>query len=183
MLLTGHLPSSGPRILYAIEDSDPKSATFRQYLNACITEAAAMPSSGYYIAGHFVVNTSQSAQRDGILGWYRLTTGNAHVVGVDWKVIRPQVHPGFAATKIFSTTKRVAVSGTIGAIDTLYLYPFHLPNSFTFTGGRARTITGGAGSAIKAGIWATDTTNGAAGNKPVGGTNTCRQYRGRNYCK
>jgi hypothetical protein len=115
-----------------------------------------------------VVNTSQSAQRDGILGWYRLTTGNAHVVGVDWKVIRPQVHPGFAATKIFSTTKRVAVSGTIGAIDTLYLYPFHLPNSFTFTGGRARTITGGAGSAIKAGIWATDTTNGAAGNKPVG---------------
>jgi hypothetical protein len=94
----------------------------------CVTEASAMPSSGYYIAGHFVVNTSQSAQRDGILG--------------------------------FSTTRRVAVSGTIAAADTLYLYPFFVPSTWTFTGGRARTITGGAGSAIKTAIYANETTSG-----------------------
>jgi hypothetical protein len=83
------------------------------------------------------------------------------VVGVDWKVIRPQVHPGYStSSKIFSTTRRVAVSGTIAAADTLYLYPFFVPSTWTFTGGRARTITGGAGSAIKTAIYANETTSG-----------------------
>jgi hypothetical protein len=165
----GNLPNSGPRIIYAVEDGNPKSATFRQHLNACVTESASVPSSGYYVAGHFVVNTSQSVQRDGTLGWLRLTTGNGHTVGTDWKLIRPQVHPGYStSSKIFSTTKHVAVSGAIAAADTLYLYPFFVPSTFMFTGGRVRTITGGASSAVKTAIYATDTTSAAAGNKPAG---------------
>lgn len=63
----------------------------------------------------------------------------------------------------FAGTPTLAVAS---AIDTLYFYPFLLQRRIVVTGGVVRTGTGGAGSSIKAGIWA----NNDAGttNRPVG---------------
>lgn len=68
-----------------IEDGDPSSATFGKIKNVCLNGANAMPSSGKYVAGHFVRNAAATVSAGKILlGWSRLTNGNSHVSGADW---------------------------------------------------------------------------------------------------
>jgi len=74
------------------------------------------------------------------------------------------VHPGYPASRFFSTTAGVISSATaVPAVDTLYLYPFIVPKTIAITAGRARSATGGAASSMKAGVWAN-----SSSNKPVG---------------
>lgn len=56
-------------------------------------------------------------------------------------------------------------SAAVGAVDTLYLYPFRLQVPIAFTAGQVRVATGGAGSSAKGGIWAN---GGATLNRPLG---------------
>lgn len=150
-------------------DGDPTSPTFGTVATMPATSAASIPTSGWYAQGHFVRNTAQSGQRNGVLGWHRLTIGTGHVDGTDWRTVRPQVHPGFSLSgKTFSTTKRLPVSGAIAAVDVLYFYPFFIPNAFIFNSARGRVLTGGAGSSIKIGIWGSEPQSSSAGNKPFG---------------
>lgn len=81
----GAIPLPGPDVLHVIEDGNPKSATFRQLLNNCVTQAAAQPSTGTYVLGHFTRNTTPSLAAGKVtVGWTRLTTGTAHVANTDW---------------------------------------------------------------------------------------------------
>ncbi len=73
-------------------DCDPDSETRGQGSatpdGGDLLSASAMPSSGYFRAGHFVENTALSISSGSLLrGWLRLTNGNAHVEGTDWAPI------------------------------------------------------------------------------------------------
>lgn len=53
--------------------------------------ASAIPTTGYYMAGQFVHNTAfveTGSPAYTVLGWLRLTTGNAHVFNTDWREMR-----------------------------------------------------------------------------------------------
>ncbi|UEM08053.1 hypothetical protein JL101_035980 (plasmid) [Skermanella rosea] len=166
----GNLLTAGERIWYHIEGSDPTdAATFRKIKNFCVREASARPSTGKYVPGMFVKNSAMTAQRNGVKGWDRISLSSNHVDGVDWRAERPQVHPGFVSAKVFSTTRRLTVPGTVAAPDTIYFIPFYLPNAFTFAGARARTVGGGAGGTnVKFAIYQNEQSLNAAGNKPFG---------------
>lgn len=51
--------------------------------------ASAMPSSGTYRQGDIVKNTGGTIDGNNMVltGWYRLTTGSAHVAGTDWSLM------------------------------------------------------------------------------------------------
>lgn len=70
---------------YVVADCDPTSANYGTIKNVMVTAAAAMPSSGYYVKGHFVANASKSLSgRTLLLGWERATTGSSHTLDTDW---------------------------------------------------------------------------------------------------
>jgi len=55
--------------------------------------AAAMPAAGTFSVGDIVYNTAPTIQGVGgskyaVLGWYRMTTGTAHVLNTDWTELR-----------------------------------------------------------------------------------------------
>ncbi len=82
-------PRSSEAYITVWEDADPASATYGNLLNACTTEASAMPATGYYLQGHYVRNTvpavaGSAGSKYLLTGWRRLTTGNAHVLNTDW---------------------------------------------------------------------------------------------------
>lgn len=91
---------SGAKIVW--ETSDPTSTSYGQVLFAQGTMAAgAIPSTGYYISGQFVMcvgvavatQTLEAGATDPtpqytLIGWRRLTTGNAHVLNTDWREMR-----------------------------------------------------------------------------------------------
>lgn len=109
----GVLPPDGPEFGYAIEDSDPASATYGQMLSAQPGSAAAQPASGTFVAGHMVFNNSPSLANGGgtTLGWLRLTTGTGNVAGTDWATINAAA-AGVTARLPLTLS---AGSGTLGA--------------------------------------------------------------------
>jgi hypothetical protein len=81
---------AGGGFAHMIEDCTPTSATFGQMLNACPTEATAVPASGWGVEGHFIRNSDPSIDANNmvILGWVRLLTSNAWVSGTDYAILR-----------------------------------------------------------------------------------------------
>jgi hypothetical protein len=76
---------AGERFRYVIEGSDPTSSAFGTVLNHCVREATSIPTTGKYVAGHWVHNSARTVSSGKILlGWARLVTGSAHVSGTDW---------------------------------------------------------------------------------------------------
>jgi hypothetical protein len=84
----GTVAAAGPAWHYLIEESDPASSAYGQTASETLTQSATMPASGLYVAGHMVAR-SDFSQVNGQtqLGWKRLTTGGAHVPGVDWQPV------------------------------------------------------------------------------------------------
>lgn len=82
----GVVVTAGAQYNYEIFNCDPTSATYGAMLNASPERAAAMPSSGKWIAGAFVQN-SDYVGLPGVHGWTRLTVGSAHVAGTDWRIV------------------------------------------------------------------------------------------------
>ncbi len=74
-------------------DSTPSSATYGQPSSASdsayVKSATAIPTSGYFRAGQMVLNggTLSIASSKVLIGWRRITTGNAHVSGTDWSPV------------------------------------------------------------------------------------------------
>jgi polygalacturonase len=75
--------------IYIKYDGDPTSGTFGEIANMPLSTSAAIPTTGWYAAGHFVKAASlvPTTTTGFIKGWLRLTTGTAHVSGTDWSVI------------------------------------------------------------------------------------------------
>jgi hypothetical protein len=72
---------------------DPTASNYGQIRNTIVTTSFAQPTSGYYIRGAFVDNanptvTGTLGSQYTISGWFRLTTGNAHVANTDWVEVR-----------------------------------------------------------------------------------------------
>jgi hypothetical protein len=76
--------------IFIIEDSDPTSATYLDFISKPYISSNAQPASGWYPKGWFVKNHTPTLDANGmtISGWIRLTTGTSHVAGVDWAVTR-----------------------------------------------------------------------------------------------
>lgn len=77
----------GNRIIFM--NSDPTSVNYGKYSttpdSGFVTEAAAMPTSGYFAAGQVVENTAPAIVSGKVLmGWRRLTTSSSHVLNTDW---------------------------------------------------------------------------------------------------
>ncbi|RWX71885.1 glycosyl hydrolase family 28-related protein [Mesorhizobium sp. M2A.F.Ca.ET.039.01.1.1] len=82
----GDVLQADGKFLYEIIDADPTSATYGANTNTQQLAATAMPTTGTYVQGAFVRNSSPT-QANGIEGWLRLSTGNAHVLGTDWMIV------------------------------------------------------------------------------------------------
>ncbi|SDI65473.1 Pectate lyase superfamily protein [Paraburkholderia steynii] len=80
----GFLPNGGAQYWHEVSNCDPTSASYGTQFNPTLFESNAMPSSGTYVPGHFVRNFNSSLA---VHGWQRLTLGNAHVAGTDWKTV------------------------------------------------------------------------------------------------
>jgi len=74
-------------------DSTPSSATYGQPSStsdsAYVKSATSIPTAGYFRAGQMVLNggTLSIASSKVLIGWRRITTGNAHVSGTDWSLV------------------------------------------------------------------------------------------------
>jgi len=80
----GNIPAAGPQYWHEIANCDPTSPGYNQQFNPTLLESTSIPTTGTYVAGHFVRNTAAGAT---VFGWQRLTTGSAHVAGTDWKAV------------------------------------------------------------------------------------------------
>jgi hypothetical protein len=72
-------------------------------------------------------------------------------------------HPGYISGRFYPTLAAAMSSGAVPAVDLVYLYPFRIHTSVTLATLVARVVTSGAGSAMKAGIWA----NNVATQRPT----------------
>lgn len=81
----GNIPRGFDQCLARVVDSDPTSATYGDTLNVCFRERDQIPTTGKYVAGHFVRNTNQA--NSNVFGWIRLTTGSGHTLGTDWAFV------------------------------------------------------------------------------------------------
>lgn len=83
----GYVQNDCVSYMAIIEDCDPTSATYGQLLQDTVVEASTVPTAGLYVAGRTVKNTAYTIGAP--TEWLRLTTGSAHVLGVDWQAIYP----------------------------------------------------------------------------------------------
>lgn len=86
------LPAANSNIIIPI-NGDPTSTTFNQIANSVLVKASAKPTTGRYVAGHFVKAVPVTVSGSGgsqyiITGWLRLTTGSGHTLNTDWSEIR-----------------------------------------------------------------------------------------------
>lgn len=84
----------------------------------------------------------------------------------------PQVpHPGYVSGRFYPAWDgNIGATGAIGAVDTIYLYPFYVAEDIQITALFMRVVTAGAGSSAKAGIWMNK--NGRPTGTPVVVDNT-----------
>lgn len=81
----GIIPAAGPAFTHIIEEASPADVSMGEIVNAPLVAASAMPTSGTYVEGHLVRNTTPSTSNGHVLfGWLRLTTGSSNVAGTDW---------------------------------------------------------------------------------------------------
>jgi hypothetical protein len=83
-----NLPPARTNVIIPIT-GDPTLTTFGQIKNVVLMQSTTLPSSGYYVLGHYVEKTNPTVAGTAgsqyiILGWTRLTTGNSHVLNTDW---------------------------------------------------------------------------------------------------
>jgi hypothetical protein len=69
---------------YDLVNCDPTSASFGSFIDGMALFASGMPTSGLYVAGHFVKNVNRGLTH---FGYVRQTTGTGHTPTVDWKTV------------------------------------------------------------------------------------------------
>ena len=84
----GTMEAGGAGWLHVVETSDPADALYGRIKTAPVVSAAAMPTTGTYVVGHFVAASAPvSGNRQTLMGWLRMTTGSSHVPGTDWSAV------------------------------------------------------------------------------------------------
>ena len=82
------IPYASVGYAHIVEGSDPTMGTFGTVLNTPILFAASQPSSGTFVEGQVVYNSTPVVSAGQVLlGWVRLTTGPGNVSGTDWTSI------------------------------------------------------------------------------------------------
>jgi len=79
----GKISGGGNNKLYVIDLFDTEG-NFGLPRTQAVTESASIPTAGWYRRGDFVICRNAGA---GLQGWFRLTTGDGHVLDTDWKAI------------------------------------------------------------------------------------------------
>lgn len=164
----GFVPQAGDRMLLQAVDSDPTSAAFGTLLNVCSTDASAMPTTGYYLAGHFVHNSTPTGGAP-IYGWQRITTGSAHVINVDWLAV--YTSGGVATgTRAVSNGNAGTASGAFATIGGGNASTVSSTNG-TVAGGTSHAVSGDR-SWVPGGSSATDRGHYGRGAWSAGSTGT-----------
>ena len=83
----------GSSFILKCVDSDPTSATYNTTLNNCPVSANSIPTSGTYLQGHIVLNTSPTVLGAAtsqyiVYAWVKLNTGSTNVLNTDWSQLR-----------------------------------------------------------------------------------------------
>lgn len=76
----------------------------------------------------------------------------------------PNFHPGFIASRRYPLSPAVVAGTAVAAVNTIYWLPFILPAQLAITKMSIQSTAGGAGSAVKMGIWA----NSPVSMRPLG---------------
>ena len=89
-------PVAGQKNNIMIVDSDPSSLNYGQLINNCLTFSSSTPTSGKYLSGWTVLNSSPSilgspGSKYVITNWLRLTDGTNHVLNTDWAEVRAPI--------------------------------------------------------------------------------------------
>jgi hypothetical protein len=91
--------SSSP---YVAPDSQINDPTGGAVLGTRLSTAASIPTTGAYVIGDVVYNTAPAANEPTV-GWYRLVTGTAHVLGTDWAALNIPTDVKFGTNSISFT--------------------------------------------------------------------------------
>jgi hypothetical protein len=119
----GFVRSSAGTML-AQADSNPGSSTFGQIQTMPVLAAAAMPTSGKWLTGHFVRNSAVALNAGLVnLGWARQTTGSNNVLSSDWTqalavggpVVGPLVLSGPASGTAVPSFRQLTFADVSGA--------------------------------------------------------------------
>lgn len=87
-----NIPAAASNLILPII-GDPTLSTYGQIENQVLQASSTIPTTGRYLLGHVVRNTTpnvagSAGSRYSVFGWWRLTTGTAHVSGTDWSEMR-----------------------------------------------------------------------------------------------
>ena len=85
----GYVPSAKSISIPRVFIADPTSPQYGDFLNEINATSTLVPTSGYYLSDWTIKDETlefidSGANRKVVLGWKRLTTGDQHVIGVDW---------------------------------------------------------------------------------------------------
>ena len=130
----GTVPVAAGDFSHVIETSDPADANYGKMFSPTLFSNPVQPSSGVYVTGAFVATTMPALAGGGVfLGWKRLTTGAAHVSGVDWTPVFGA--SGAAAQPVAAVSTVYATSGAIAPSDNLALVNATGPVAMTLGAG------------------------------------------------
>lgn len=94
--------------------------------------------------------------------------------GAAWEIIQqisttPLSGPSYVDGRYYPCCECLGAAAAVAAVDTIYLYPFMLREAIKIQRLGVRVGTGGAGSAVKSGIWRSSPTgSGAQVGRPYG---------------
>lgn len=147
------LPAIGKSYRLQIRNCNPTSGTYGALLNNCLISSTSIPSTGYYVIGHFV----EASGVINVFGWKRITTGSAHVLGVDWLPIMLGGGLLNSASNQFSSASTVSAAGTTVGTSTKLTSAINTVTTVAAgTGVRMPDVPGGTASSV---VWVVN--NGA----------------------
>ena len=109
-------PANSNKII-AIQ-GDPTLPNYEAITGEPLSASSAMPSTGTYVTGTFVANSSVTSSTT-ILGWKRITIGSNHVLGTDWlEVDCLPVQTGNSGKLITTNGSTPSFSNTLSSLTT-----------------------------------------------------------------
>lgn len=81
------------------------------------------------------------------------------------------LHPGYPAASFGWMTDGTGFVTAVPAVDLIYVYPFRVYNSLVISSIFSRTVTGGAGSAMKMAVWRNNRATARPTGLPILGQN------------
>lgn len=116
-----YVEAGGPGFLHRIVSSDPTdTANYRRIVNEPTIAAAAMPSSGTFVEGHYVANSALTASyNQKLMGWLRITTGTGNTLDTDWREVWSEINPVYSIVKT-SEADAIANSAALATDNALF---------------------------------------------------------------